>query len=243
MRGGPVQRRAAVGDAPVAKLQADSRPFVCRPDGSRLCENSTRSLGDSTNGLGRHCSTKHRLNDFIRLLRRPVESAVLSGHPLADRRQASKRLHGGASRRLFLSPYCVCSELIAPVSSTNGYDESRQTPIRIKRAAMTCRSPWRPGRPRRTLVPQRVQWVEHIPVAADALAPIRGWLALRAIRVYCKSVTATRHPIHSRWLWLQSAFLACRSPSLVMRSSASRRMACAPSECGSMLERVCVPAP
>ncbi len=82
MRGGPVQRRAAVGDAPVAKLQADSRPFLCRPDGSRLCENSTRSLGDSTNGLGRHCSTKHRLNDFIRLLRRPVESAVLSGHSM-----------------------------------------------------------------------------------------------------------------------------------------------------------------
>src|SRR5262245_37201503 len=72
---------------------------------------------------------------------------------------------------------------IAPVSSMNGCDESRQTPIRIKQVAMNCRSPWRLGRPRRTLVPQRVQWVDHIPGAADALAPILGWLALRAIRI------------------------------------------------------------
>ena len=34
-----------------------------------------------TNVRGRHCSTKHELNDFIELLRRPVEFAVESAHP------------------------------------------------------------------------------------------------------------------------------------------------------------------
>ena len=38
-----------------------------------------RSLGDSTNVRGRHCSTKRQLNDFITLLRRPVASATQSG--------------------------------------------------------------------------------------------------------------------------------------------------------------------
>lgn len=93
---------------------------------------------------------------------------------------------------------------ITPVSSNHGCDESRQTPIRIKRAAMIRRSPWRLRRPRKTLVPQRVQWVHHRPVAAGSPAPIPGWLTLRAIRVYCKSVTAARHPIQTKWLSLQS---------------------------------------
>src|SRR5574338_56807 len=67
-----------------------------------------------------------------------------------------------------------------------------------------CRSPWRRCRPRRTLVPQRVQWVHHRPVAAEDSAPIPGWLALRAIRFHCKSVTATRYPIQTKWLLRQS---------------------------------------
>ena len=65
----------------------------------------------------------------------------------------------------------------------------------------------RPGglcRPRKTLVPQRVQWANHRPVVAEVPAPIPCWLTLRAIRVYCKSVTATRHPIQTKWLSLQS---------------------------------------
>ena len=44
-----------------------------------------------------------------------------------------------------------------------------------------CLSPWRLRRPRRTLVPQPVQWVHHRLVAAE-VAPIPGWLTLRAIR-------------------------------------------------------------
>jgi len=51
-------------------------------------------------------------------------------------------------------------------------------------------SPWRLHRPRRTLVPQRVQWVNHRSLAAEVPAPIPCWLTLRAIRVCCKSVTA-----------------------------------------------------
>lgn len=35
-------------------------------------------------------------------------------------------------------------------------------------------------------------------------APIPCWLALRAIRCYCKSVTAARHPIQTKWLLLQT---------------------------------------
>ena len=54
----------------------------------------------------------------------------------------------------------------------------------------SCRPPWRLRRPRRTLVPQRVQGVHHRPVAAEASAPIPGWLTLRAIRLHCKPVTA-----------------------------------------------------
>ncbi len=58
-------------------------------------------------------------------------------------------------------------------------------------------------------MPQRVQWVYHRPVAAGFPAPIPGWLALRAIRFHCKSVTAARHPIQTKWLSLQS-----RNPGL-----------------------------
>ena len=58
--------------------------------------------------------------------------------------------------------------------------------------------------PRKTLVPHRVQWVNHSPVVAGVLAPIPCWLTLRAIRFYCKPVTAARHPIQTNWLSLQS---------------------------------------
>jgi hypothetical protein len=68
------------------------------------------------------------------------------------------------------------------VSSTYGCDGSRQTPIEIKRMAKHCLSPWRLRRPRRTLVPQCVQWVHRIPVAANVPAPILFWFALQAIR-------------------------------------------------------------
>ena len=69
---------------------------------------------------------------------------------------------------------------------------------------MLLPSPWRFDRPRKTLVPQRVQWANHRPVVAEVPAPIPCWLTLQAIRFYCKSVTAARHPIQTKWLSLQS---------------------------------------
>ncbi len=41
-------------------------------------------------------------------------------------------------------------------------------------------------------------------MAAGSLAPFPCWLTLRAIRVYCKSVTVTRRPIQTIWLLLHS---------------------------------------
>lgn len=40
-------------------------------------------------------------------------------------------------------------------------------------------------------MPQRVQWVHHRPVVAEVSAPIPSWFTLRAIRLCCKSVTAS----------------------------------------------------
>ena len=41
-------------------------------------------------------------------------------------------------------------------------------------------------------------------MVADLSAPIPGWLTLRAIRSYCNLLTATRCPIQTKWLSLQS---------------------------------------
>jgi len=41
-------------------------------------------------------------------------------------------------------------------------------------------------------------------VVAEVSAPIPCWLTLRAIRFYCKTVTAARNPIQTKWLLLQS---------------------------------------
>lgn len=63
------------------------------------------------------------------------------GHPLADPRQASKRFHGGLSRQYFQSQLPI-NKQTAPVSSIMAANESRQSPIRIKRSAIVC---FRPG--------------------------------------------------------------------------------------------------
>ena len=108
---------------------------------------------------------------------------------------------------------------------------------------MHCHSPWRPCRPRRTLVPQRVQGVDHIAVAAATLAPILDWLALRAIRVAAKR--GRRHGIQFIAAGCDSSplsWLAGRRRSF-KQSIASRQMACPGSRCGSTLERACVPVP
>ena len=54
----------------------------------------TRLPGASTNGPERHWTTKHQLNDFIKLLRPPVESAVESSHHLARSQRRSTENDG-----------------------------------------------------------------------------------------------------------------------------------------------------
>lgn len=125
-------------------------------------------------------------------------------HPSAGRCQASMRFHGGASRRFSIYSNAVCSGRSHPFLRFMAATNRTKHPSRSSERRCVCLSPWRLCRPRRTLVPQRVQWVHHRPVAADSPAPIPWWLTLRAIRLYCKSVTAARHPIQTLWLSLQS---------------------------------------
>ena len=94
--------------------------------------------------------------------------------------------------------------LITPVSSHIGCDESHPDTHQDQASGDDMPSPWRLGRPRRTLVPRRVQGVLHRPMVAGHPAPIPGWLASRAIRVACTPVTAIRPPIQTRWLLRQS---------------------------------------
>ena len=60
----------------------------------------------------------------------------ITGHPLAGRCQASKEVPGGASRHCSIGPSSRLQLPITPVSSNRGCDESRQTPIRIKRTTI-----------------------------------------------------------------------------------------------------------
>jgi hypothetical protein len=83
----------------------------------------------------------------------------------------------------------------APVSSIMAANESRQPPIRIKRSAMLLPSPWQLGRPRRTLVPLRVQWIAQIHGCRFS-APTPCWLTLQAIRFAARGNRGQRH-IHS----------------------------------------------
>jgi hypothetical protein len=104
------------------------------------------------------------------------------GHPLAGRCQASARISRGYcdnacdlstaacvalqtgpnARRggqVMLQSFAIVNVLITPVTSIIWLrTESRQSPIRIKRAAMLCSRPSELLHPRRTLVPRAVQW-------------------------------------------------------------------------------------
>jgi hypothetical protein len=69
----------------------------------------------------------------------------------------------------------------------HGCDESRQSPIRIKRSAVVC---FRPGglyRPRRLLVPLRVQLMLHRIRGYRIPIPTPWWLALQAIRFVARA--------------------------------------------------------
>jgi hypothetical protein len=149
---------------------------------------------------------------------RGVASAPFKRTPISRPVSSEQsKIVGGASRRFSnpsILPLAVAdhARFFMLVAATN----RARHPSGSSERRYDCLSPWRPRRPRRTLVPQRVQWANHSFVVADVLAPIHGWLTLRAIRLYCKSVTATRHPIQfNGW---------CSSPLIGL--AARRRNSC-----------------
>ena len=75
-------------------------------------------------------------------------------------------------------------------------NESRQSPIRIKQVALLLPLPWRLGRPRRTLVPLRVQWISQI--RGYRFPGANPWLAhIAGDPLYC-SGDGERPPIQAR---------------------------------------------
>src|SRR5512135_2856752 len=82
---------------------------------------------------------------------------------------------------------------IAPGSSNHGCERIAPATHQDQALAMFCLCPGGPGRPRRTLVPLRVQWYSHRFVAAGVLAPTPRWLALQATR-FTARVTADGIP-------------------------------------------------
>jgi hypothetical protein len=133
---------------------------------------------------------------------------------------------------------------IAPVSSIHGCDGSRQTPIRLKRPAyIGCLSPWWLCHPRRTLVPRRVHWVRTILVVARRLAPIHGWLALRAIRFAAHRGRRHGIPFNLSGFWPVNDEGLLVAVVTLMRSSESHQMVFAPSACGNTRGQACEPRP
>jgi hypothetical protein len=93
------------------------------------------------------------------------------------------------------NPQLPINKLTAPVSSIMAANESRQSPIRIKRSAVYC---FRPGG---FAAPEK-RWCRfvsngyHRLMATGYPAPTPGWLTLQAIRFYC-SGDGGRHPIQT----------------------------------------------
>lgn len=126
----------------------------------------------------------------------------------------------------------VRSNLITPVSSSLGCDESHQTPIWIKLAALLLwPQPWRRCRPRRTLVPPYVQGVCQRSVVTDTQVPIRKWLTWRAIRFLLQ--TGDNDPtVHSVVKWFSPVRLL--TPLAVVIAHAKQRAILKGSRCFNM---------
>src|ERR1019366_523371 len=140
--------------------------------------------------------------------------AVLhSGHPLAGPCQASKQPHGGVSRQLLIIHYFPSavsdrvrffSMWLRRIAPDTHQDQASGDALPVALAA----SP-----------PQKNVGAATSPMGSShsrgcRCAGANPFLArVAGDPLHCKSVTATRYPIHSSWLWLQSASLACRAPS------------------------------
>jgi hypothetical protein len=72
---------------------------------------------------------------------------------------------------------------IAPVSSLHGCERIAPDTHVAQAMALLPPSPWRRSRPRRTLVPRHVQWVNAQTYGCRFPAPVPCWLVSRAIRL------------------------------------------------------------
>lgn len=127
----------------------------------------------------------------------------------------------------------------ASVSSNHGCERIAPATHQDQAISDQLPSPWRLGRPRRTLVPLRVHMVHHIRVAAITLAPIRCWLTSLAIRFLQLGDGGTAS---NSFAWAEvppGSLLGLPVTVLIMQSSVSRQMACAPSRCESTLAPAC----
>src|ERR1700751_4650628 len=149
-------------------------------------------------------------------------------HPLAGLRQASKQ-----PRQLREQPVSNYDTRMrwpnASVSSFAGCDESHQTPIGFKQAAMLPTS--RPGggcpAPEELWYRNTSMGFVQIQGLPNIWAPIYGWLVLQAIRLDCISGwTAARHPIQIPGAGAQSCHGACRAPSPSLCKAACRIERC-----------------
>ena len=132
----------------------------------------------------------------------------------------------GASRLFSISILPIRSQSpTASVSSIHGCDESRQTPIRIKQAALSLPVALAASLPQKNVGTETCPMVDHRSVATDTSAPFPYWLTLQAIRNTANLVTVAHHPIQNRRLLLQSHYRAWRPPSLIMQSNAPHQMA------------------
>ena len=137
-----------------------------------------------------------------------------------------------ASAASIFSPNSQSTNKPRPFLQCMAANESRQSPIRIKQVAVLLPLPWRLGRPRRTLVPLRVQWTLHRLMAiAFRCQPLAGSRCRRFFWLPGRRRTVS----HSdSWLLLQTPFPGLPLPSSLMRSSTPQR-ASAPSTCGNTL--------
>jgi hypothetical protein len=90
-----------------------------------------------------------------------LERKVERGHPFVGPCQASKQSRGGASRRSFYFVIAPSQQLIAPVSSKHGCERIAPATHQDQAISDALPAPWRLYRPRRTLVPLRVQWISQ----------------------------------------------------------------------------------
>jgi hypothetical protein len=139
----------------------------------------------------------------------------LKGSPIT-RPESSGNINLSRRSRVQLSFNIPVCRRIAPVFSILA--AKRIAPVTHQDQAVSPsfrRPPWRPCRPRKTLVPHRVQTKRTAFVAAPGWAPVPRWLTTQAIRISTAPGGQTWHPFSFTGSMAQTPFLACHvRPSL-----------------------------